>query len=183
MSTKKSTTIPQTLHGTRERIHDLRDELELVRHAGLPDAEVEESLRRVLDQSERQFRRVIESAGEAIAGGRYATLAEMFDHQQRAETMALVAVGGAVFNMGTHRFVTLAREHASTLEGPPLRLSSRERRERIEDLQRQIFELETEEERLREAAGEAHRPDCDVLPLLGIPHSVCVDHGLLRGES
>ena len=180
-TTKPAT--PATLHGTRERVADLKAELAETRRAGLPIDQVEADLRRVLEQSRRNFDGLIDRAATAMAEGNDITLAALLDYQMRPEAIGQIALGGVVAALGESRIISQARERAAALDGPPLRLPSRERRAKIEDLTEAIYLAEVQEEVLREAAGEARRQDADALAVLGLPYSVCVDHGLLRGEA
>lgn len=177
------TTKPKTLAQLRSSIESLKIEIAEVAAAGLPAEECERELARVLDQAQAAHRRMIESAAAALATGELPTFGMLTDYaSNRTGTLIEFAIGMAVAAHGTDALVAAAKTEAKKLQGASMRLPAAEKQQRLDDLRRELFLLEQDEEALIEVHGGERRHDCNVAAALGIPIDAAEEFDLLGAK-
>ncbi len=177
------TTKPKTLAQLRSSIASLKIEIAEVAAAGLPAAECEAALVEVLNQAQATHRRMIEAAATALATGDLPSFGLLTDYaSNRTGALIEFAIGMAVAAHGTNAIVAAAKAEADKLPGVSLRLPAAEKRQRLDDLRRELYEFELEDEALCESTGTARRADCNPAAALGIPPDVAEEFDLMGAK-
>lgn len=168
-----------SIEAIREKIAELKREIEAVRRAGLPVEQVEMMLREALSLAESNYRSMTQELGRSLANGAVITLSDLMAHAQRAESVDSLLLGFAVRAVGAESIVADAQQAAASLPQAKLRLTDAERQARLAELQEALFLAETEEERLVEVEGRARRPDANAAAVLGLPFEIAEQAGVL----
>ncbi len=163
----------KSLAKIRAEIEVTQAEALRVKHALPPIADIESTVRHVLSEMAGAQRKLI------------TTTATIFSHGMSASELTALpatqlpkhAFGLAISAIGVEEIITQAKEIAAINDSGAMRLSAGEREERLDDLQRHLYELElAEEQRL---AGAPRRPEANPAAVLGVPVDVAADYGFL----
>lgn len=170
----------QNLTELREQIAKLNAEFGVVRAAGLPAAEVAQSIRTQVVHCCERFRAIQRRIATCLEDGYDESIASLLGPMITKSDPAELAFGAAVAAYGADRFmdeaIALARNHGE------LRLPADEREARLKDLLERRHSLELLECDLVESTGAAHRPDVTTGAVLGIPFDVLFEAGLIGGR-
>lgn len=170
---------PATVEALREKIAELKREIEATRRAGLPAEQVEATLREALAVAEASYEEMVAGLGRCLAGGHPVSTVDLMGHRERAESVDSLLLGFAVRAVGAETIITDAQLAAASLPAAKLRLTDGERQARLAELQEALYEAETAEEHLVEAEGRARRPDASTAAVLGLPFEIAEQAGLL----
>ena len=163
------------LESIRSRIAHLKKQAAAAACAGLPVSEVEASIRAQLAGAVEQFLSIRQSIANAVASGRHESLDGLMRTSYAKDEQAMIAFGGALASYGLDRFVKEALELAGKQSGE--RLTAAEREARLDELCREIYALELEEETLVQALDADRRPDADARAVLGVPLEIAFAEG------
>lgn len=170
---------PATVEALREKIAELKREIEATRRAGLPAEQVEATLREALAVAEASYEEMVAGLGRCLAGGHPVSTVDLMGHRERAESVDALLLGFAVRAVGAETIIQDATEAAANLPQAKLRLSDAERQARLAELSRALYQAEAEEELLVESEGRARRPDASTAAVLGLPLEIAAEAGLL----
>lgn len=168
-----------TIESLREKIAELKREIEATRRAGLPVEQVETALREALAVAESSYREMVAGLGRCLAGGHPVGAADLMAHRERAESVDVLLLGFAVRSVGAENIVADAQQAAASLPQAKLRLTDAECQARLAELSQALYQAEVEEEVLVEAEGRARRPDASTAAVLGLPFEIAAEAGLL----
>ena len=163
------------LESIRSRIAHLKKQVTVTRCAGLPVSEVEAAVRAQLVGAANEFLRIRQGIADCIREGRHESLDGLMRHTYEKDEVPMIAFGGALAAYGVDRFVKEALEMAGKQSGE--RLTATEREARLDELRREIYALELEEETLVQALDADRRPDADARAVLQMPLEVAFAEG------
>lgn len=159
------------LKNIRTKISQLQDEIKRVSSSLEPADELESRLRTRLESYD-PYRHLIDNAASSLETGQPVSMLPP------PSEMPHFLLGVLIRQVGVGTIISEAAKRAEETNNGCLRISTREKRERLEALRLSLYEAEFEEQ--QHLNGAPNRPDVSGYALLQIPVDVLSDLGIFE---
>lgn len=166
----------QTLKQIRADIDAVNTEFKAVKGSIQPIDDIEARLRSYLTVMADPARRLVDLAANALAYGH--PVSEI--GQIQPSQLRIHALGLAVAAMGVDEIIAQAKAKAAAQDNGAPRMDQNEREERLEELSRERYALELQEEATLN--GAPRRPGVNAAAVIGIPLEVAIERDLLTAK-
>jgi hypothetical protein len=164
----------KSLKALRADIAETRAKAIAVKSALRPMEELEAGVRAMLEEMASAKDQVVTIISNIFAQG--FPISDLVSHP--TQQVPKFALGMALSAVGIDNLVEAAKKKAASKDSGALRMSLDDQEEQLEALQRQLYEMELQEESILN--GAERRPGCNPAAVLNIPVEVAAASGFLK---